>query len=439
MNINLNFGDSDVNLEVKNNTSISDLYKMVNKIYNIPLQKIKLYDNSILMPNNSNFISDYFNQTHKINVIYDNDNTDIQNDNKEINYAFSDRKNSKTKSLFQKIKNIKLKKTYITCQKCNNQNAIYYCRNCNKFICFECNIGFLEHENHLKINLENGNLINSINYYKKEMINEVNIIEKSYNKSNHWIINDEIRNKYFDNLIGLINEIKLQQKELSNINNSHDINDTTFINLRKDLYNIQLPSFDEKIIDVFSEINKIEHLIDRYIFYVYRQVIKSNFNKNIMDIFEIIQKDLLKILNDGNKKIEEIKNLSNYSLKELKLYNEGEKVIEKNLKENKSSFPQIRLKTEQDKDYSNTFSKIKLTKHSYLRDLIIKEKLNLEKNINLRKRVKSEINENNNLCFTHGNNEIKMIPNKKSSRSTLVDINKIDRIFSMPVRNKKKK
>ena len=83
MNINLNFGDSDVNLEVKNNTSISDLYKMVNKIYNIPLQKIKLYDNSILMPNNSNFISDYFNQTHKINVIYDNDNTDIQNDNKE--------------------------------------------------------------------------------------------------------------------------------------------------------------------------------------------------------------------------------------------------------------------------------------------------------------------------------------------------------------------
>jgi hypothetical protein len=287
--------------------------------------------------------------------------------------------------------------------------------------------------------LENGNLINCINYYKKEMINEVNIIEKSYNKSNHWIINDEIRNKYFDNLIGLINEIKLQQKELSNINNSHDINDTTFINLRKDLYNIQLPSFDEKIIDVFSQINKIEHLIDRYIFYVYRQVIKSNFNKNIMDIFEKIQKDLLKILNDGNKKIEEIKNLSNYSLKELKLYNEGEKVIEKNLKENKSSFPQIRLKTEQDKDYSNTFSKIKLTKHSYLRDLIIKEKLNLEKNINLRKRVKSEINENNNLCFTHGNNEIKMIPNKKSSRSTLVDINKIDRIFSMPVRNKKKK
>ena len=65
--------------------------------------------------------------------------------------------------------------------------------------------------------------------------------------------------------------------------------------------------------------------------------------------------------------------------------------------------------------------------------------MNLEKNINLRKRVKSEINENNNLCFTHGNNEIKMIPNKKSSRSTLVDINKIDRIFSMPVRNKKKK
>ena len=438
MIINLNFGDSDFNLEVKNNTSVSDLYKMVNKIYNIPLQRIKLYDNSILIPNNSNLISNYFNQAHKINVIDDYDNNHKEKDLEETNSLLSER-NKKKSSLFQKIKNMKIIKKYITCQECNNLNAINYCRNCNKFYCFECNIIFPEHEKHLKINLENGNLINCINYYKKEMINEVNIIEKSYNKSNHWIINDEIRNKYFDNLIGLINEIKLQQKELSNINNSHDINETTFINLRKDLYNIQLPSFDEKTIDVFSQINKIEHLIDRYIFYVYRQVIKSNFNKNIMDIFEKIQKDLLKILNDGNKKIEEIKNLSNYSLKELKLYNEGEKVIEKNLKENKSSFPQIRLKTEQDKDYSNTFSKIKLTKHSYLRDLIIKEKLNLEKNINLRKRVKSEINENNNLCFTHGNNEIKMIPNKKSSRSTLVDINKIDRIFSMPVRNKKKK
>ena len=230
MIINLNFGDSDFNLEVKNNTSVSDLYKMVNKIYNIPLQRIKLYDNSILIPNNSNLITNYFNQAHKINVIDDYDNNHKEKDLEETNSLLSERTKKKS-SLFQKIKNIKIIKKYITCQECNNLNAINYCRNCNKFYCFECNLIFPEHEKHLKINLENGNLINCINYYKKEMINEVNIIEKSYNKSNHWIINDEIRNKYFDNLIGLINEIKLQQKELSNINNSHDINETTFIKI----------------------------------------------------------------------------------------------------------------------------------------------------------------------------------------------------------------
>ena len=440
MNINLNFGDSDVNLEVKNNTSISDLYKMVNKIYNIPLQKIKLYDNSILMPNNSNCISDYFNQTHKINVIYDNDNTDIQNDNKEINYAFSDRKNSKTKSLFQKIENIKLKKTYITCQKCNNQNAIYYCRNCNKFICFECNIGFLEHENHLKINLENGNLINSINYYKKEMINEVNIVEKSYNKSNQWIINEDIRNDYFKKLTGLINEIKNQNYELSNISNKSGINDKTFINLRKDLYNIHLPSFDKEIIVIFSEINKIDHLIDKYISFVNLQVIKSNYNKNITEIFEKIQNDLLNILNNGKKKFEEIKNLSNYYLNDLKIYNEGENSIEndESKEKNMSIFPQIRLKTEQNKDYSNKFSKIKLTKKSYIRDLIEKEKLNIEKSLHIRKKIKSDL-VNNEHGFLYKSNEMKIVPNKTSTKTTLIDMNKIEKIFNNPVKNKKKK
>ena len=115
MIINLNFGDSDFNLEVKNNTSVSDLYKMVNKIYNIPLQRIKLYDNSSLIPNNSNFISDYFAHTHKINVIddNDNDNNNIEKDSEETNSLFSERNKKKKNSFFQKIINMKLKKKYI--------------------------------------------------------------------------------------------------------------------------------------------------------------------------------------------------------------------------------------------------------------------------------------------------------------------------------------
>ena len=441
MIVNLNFGDSDYNLEVKNNTSASDLYKMVNKIYNIPLQRIKLYDNSSLIPNNSNFISDYFAHTHKINVIddNDNDNNNIEKDSEETNSLFSERNKKKKNSFFQKIINMKLKKKYIICQECNNQNAINYCRNCNKFFCFECNIIFPKHEKHLKINLENGNLVGCINYYKKEMINEVNIIEKSYNKSNQWIINNDIRNKYFNNLIDLINEIKNQNQEFTKTKKTSDITDITFINLRKDLYNIQLPSVDEEIIDVFSEINKIEHLIDKYIIQVNLQVIKSNFNKKIIEIFERIQKDLLQILNDGKKKIEEMKNLSNCCINDLKLYNEGENIIENEVKKNKSSFPDIRLKTEQNEDSSKNFSKIKLTKNSYLRDLIIKERLNIEKNLNARKRVKSDLNGNYNNGFSYGNNEIKIVSHNKPSNSTLVDINKIDRIFNMPVRKNKKK
>ena len=139
------------------------------------------------------------------------------------------------------------------------------------------------------------------------------------------------------------------------------------------------------------------------------------------------------------KKMEEMKNLSNCSINDLKLYNEGENIIENEVKKNKSSFPDIRLKTEQKEDSSKNFSKIKLTKNSYLRDLILKERLNIEKNLNARKRVKSDLNGNINHAFSYGNNDIKIVPNSKPSNTTLVDINKIDRIFGMPVKKNKKK
>jgi hypothetical protein len=103
-----------------------------------------------------------------------------------------------------------------------------------------------------------------------------------------------------------------------------------------------------------------------------------------------------------------------------------------------SIFPQIRLKTEQNKDYSNKFSKIKLTKKSYIRDLIEKEKLNIEKSLHIRKKIKSDL-VNNEHGFLYKSNEMKIVPNKTSTKTTLIDMNKIEKIFNNPVKNKKKK
>ena len=140
------------------------------------------------------------------------------------------------------------------------------------------------------------------------------------------------------------------------------------------------------------------------------------------------------------KKFEEIKNLSNYYLNDLKIYNEGENSIEndESKEKNMSIFPQIRLKTEQNKDYSNKFSKIKLTKKSYIRDLVEKEKLNIEKSLHIRKKIKSDL-VNNEHGFLYKSNEMKIVPNKTSTKTTLIDMNIIEKIFNNPVKNKKKK
>ena len=61
---------------------------------------------------------------------------------------------------FRQSEKLKIKKKgapcIMKCQICNHKNSIFYCRICNLFICFECNVRFNEHRNHERINLEDG-------------------------------------------------------------------------------------------------------------------------------------------------------------------------------------------------------------------------------------------------------------------------------------------
>ena len=47
---------------------------------------------------------------------------------------------------------------------------MFYCRNCNEFICLECNIKYPIHNEHKIINLENGNLKGNIEYDYLEIL-----------------------------------------------------------------------------------------------------------------------------------------------------------------------------------------------------------------------------------------------------------------------------
>ena len=66
------------------------------------------------------------------------------------------------------------------CQICNHKNSIYYCRVCNLFVCFECNVRYNEHKNHDKINLEDGDAFLGCDVYREEIIKDINIIELGF-------------------------------------------------------------------------------------------------------------------------------------------------------------------------------------------------------------------------------------------------------------------
>lgn len=83
------------------------------------------------------------------------------------------------------------------CQICNHKNSIFYCRVCNLFICFECNVRFNEHRNHERINLEDGDSFLGCDVYREEIMNEIDVIELGYQKTLEWMIDNQDRENFY--------------------------------------------------------------------------------------------------------------------------------------------------------------------------------------------------------------------------------------------------
>ena len=219
-------------------------------------------------------------------------------------------------------------------------------------------------------------------------ISSLNTIEKCLKKTNEWIISDEVREEYFDNLIKLIKEIKGKSEELWNIKSEYIIEEDSLSNLKKDLIDIELPTFKEETSNVFHNLNYKDKELDKSIQFINLQIIKTKFNQNSIQIFEKIQNFLMGILNDAKNKIEETQNKPN--IKNVEFY-----IQEDNLNENNNInyinhkdilfLPDINnyLNTEP-KEISSENRKIEYKsnkKKNYLSYLIEKETLKTENRI----------------------------------------------------------
>ena len=326
MNVTLVYKGQEYNLELMKKIPLSYLYKKTEEKFKLPQNDIELYFNDLYIPNSNKPSMDFFKEIKTCRI-------DIKYKNASLNTTLKKEKNDNLlkgkSSFFPSLKQLNLnnkkkkKKHFITCQLCKKKDSIIYCRNCNNFICLECNIRYPIHYEHKILNLEKGNLKNCVDIYRKLIMDELLIVKTAFISSSEWIIDDQIRFEYFQNLVELIKEIDEKSFELSSIKTSYNVELEYINDVRRELFDIEVPNFKDEIIDVFTLINEKEHVLNNYATSVNLQVIKSLFNKKMIELFENIQIHLQGILTDVNIKLNDAKQINGYGVKELKVYNDS--------------------------------------------------------------------------------------------------------------------
>ena len=322
MNITLVYREQEYSLELMNTIPLSYLYKKSEEKFKLPQNEIELYLNDLYIPNSNKAVLDFFKETKKYRI-------DIKNKNSSLNKEKNNNYLKERSSFFPSILKLNLnnkkrkKKHFIKCQVCKKKDSIFYCRNCNNFICFECNIRYPIHYEHKIINLENGNLNNSLDIYRKLIMDELLIVKTAFISSSEWIIDNQIKFEYFQNLVELIKEIDEKSFELSSIKTSYDVELEYINDIRRELFDLELPTFKNEIIEIFTLINEKEQVLNNYATTVNLQVIKSQFNKKMIDLLDNIQIQLQDILTDVNSKLNEVQQINGYGVKELKVYNDS--------------------------------------------------------------------------------------------------------------------
>ena len=398
MNINFVYNSTNYNIDITKDTPLSYLYKVAEKTFNLPSDKILLFFGKKLITNSSKTAEDFFddiknitikvketnlmekaltskkpNKKTKLKIAHsktfyvteksknleknktsknDNDNNnnkkEIENDNNIKNNKTFNKNNSDIENNFESSESshpIKKEKTFnipskindndvtgviltstnrkrnfITCQICNKKNAIFYCRNCNNFICFECNLRFYQHEGHELINLENGDILQSVEVYRKKILENLDIVENSYLYSSQFLIEDNLRVDNLNNLIAFIKEIDGQSKKLLDLKADYYVEEDLLKNFRENIHKIKPPRFKDETIEVFNDFNLKEIELKNYINFTNLQVIKSKFFKLMNELLYQVNFSFNKILNECNEKLKLSEKVNDLGILELKSY-----------------------------------------------------------------------------------------------------------------------
>ena len=227
------------------------------------------------------------------------------------------------------------------CQICNHKNSIFYCRVCNLFICFECNVRFNEHRNHERINLEDGDSFLGCDVYREEIINEINIIELGYQKTLEWMIDNQDRENFLQGLFKVLEQIRNNSLALADMKTLYNLDQQTIDDFRIEVDKIPKPKHREDVFDAFGNLNLKENELRNYTKFLNLQIIKTEYNKVLLKCLDKVKKNFDKLSGEVKSRLSECEDVKFRGLEDVQLY----------LKESKFEHNQMTIVNYLSKDY----------------------------------------------------------------------------------------
>ena len=369
MNIKLVFKDTNFKIDVMEETPCQYLYSVAQKVFRKKSSDIVLFYGKVELENDSKLLFDVMGKDDKDDVLDEEIiivrlKKDLMNEfgskfklkaiksNRTDNTRNSDEQLPRIlKSSISTDNRMKRKKLPVKCQICSHKNSIFYCRQCNMFICFECNIRYVEHHKHKRINLEDGDTKLGVEIYKEKIMGELKLIDSAYQKFSKWIINNVDRDNFIQNTFKLLEKIKKSSQRLSDLKTLYNFDPDIIKSLKKDIEITKVPIIQEELVDIFSTLNAKDKEIENYIKCADLQIVKTEYNKILLNCLTDAQKCLNKILEEVESKLHECEDMKFWGIAEVKLYlknNKNEK-NDRNEKEENEFFNDL----EQKKNYIN--------------------------------------------------------------------------------------
>ena len=342
MNIKLVFRDSNFKLDIMEDTPCQYLYSVAQKVFRKKSTDIILFYGKIEIENDSRLLFDVMGKDDKDDILDEeiiivkmkkdllneygskykikaiklkgNDNNN-NNSDKQLPYILKTKENSNNNN-----EKLRRKKLPIKCQICSHKNSIFYCRDCNMFICFECNIRYTEHHKHKRINLEDGDTKLGMQTYKEKILGELKLIDLSYQKFSKWILSNIDRDNIIQTTFKLLERIKKSSQRLSDIKTLYNLEQDMIKNLKNEIEQTKPPIIQEELVDIFSTLNSKDKEIENYIKCVDLQIIKTEYNKVLVNCITDAQKCLNKIIEDVDSKLHECEDMKFWGIAEVKLY-----------------------------------------------------------------------------------------------------------------------